>query len=92
MLVADGRPPTTGVRIAVGADAPLGATVDPDGNVVEAVAPLAPLPRPPLTARESPWAIAEAPSSARPEPSPIKPAPSAARRMPERTCATPFSA
>ena len=36
MLVADGRPPTTGVRIEVAAGAPLAAVTDPDGNVAEA--------------------------------------------------------
>jgi catechol 2,3-dioxygenase-like lactoylglutathione lyase family enzyme len=36
MLVADGRPPTTGVRIEVAAEAPLAAVTDPDGNVAEA--------------------------------------------------------
>ncbi|HZC30420.1 MAG TPA: hypothetical protein VE261_02810 [Gaiellaceae bacterium] len=35
MLVADGRPPTTGVRIALAAAAPVAAVTDPEGNVVE---------------------------------------------------------
>lgn len=35
MLVADGRPSTSGARIALAAAAPVGAVVDPDGNIVE---------------------------------------------------------
>jgi catechol 2,3-dioxygenase-like lactoylglutathione lyase family enzyme len=35
MLVADGRPPTSGVRIALAAAAPVAAVTDPDGNAVE---------------------------------------------------------
>ena len=36
-LVADGRPPTRGLRLAVAADASLAPVADPEGNVVEAL-------------------------------------------------------
>ncbi len=35
MLVADGRPPTSGARLALASAAPVAAVTDPDGNTVE---------------------------------------------------------